>query len=112
MPNSGVNTMATRKPSAMLSVALATNDRNIGAEREHRRMRYVQDAQKPVDKREPHCHHGIHAPEAQTGHSQVDVVHRLILNKSGEGHRGSAAHPTLFLRRRESVRDPRAWRRI
>ena len=42
-------------------------------------MRYVQDAQKPIHKREPHCHHGVHAPEGDTAHSEVDVVHTFIL---------------------------------
>ena len=57
---------------------IGDHHRHIGAERKNRRMRYVQDAQQPINQRQPHRHHGVHAPEGDAGYSEVDVIHPII----------------------------------
>ena len=50
-------------------------DGDVGAERKHRRMRDVEDAQHAVDQGQAHGHHGVHASEDEARYGKVDVVH-------------------------------------
>ena len=62
----------------MLPSGVGDDDRDVGAERKHRRMRDVQDAQQAVDKGQADRHHGVHAAEDQAGDGKVDVIHEEL----------------------------------
>ena len=76
MPNSGVTMMRRQKTQRKAAGRIGGQNRDIGAEREDRRMRDVQDAQQAVDQSQADRHHGVHAAEADAGYGQIDVIHR------------------------------------
>src|SRR6202034_4903647 len=60
---------------------------NVGAQREHRGMCHMQNAQQAADEGQPHRHHGVHTSEAQAAYRQVDVVHRGVPVDAKDGPR-------------------------